>query len=51
MILSHMPMEARIAGKMPDEGIFTKEGGGSQLYQDRVQTQEEIAEMIEKTFG
>ena len=44
-------MEAKLEGRLPSEGSYSKDGGGSQLYADRVQTQEEIAELCETCFG
>jgi len=33
------------------EGGFTKQGGGSLYYMDRIKTQESISNMIEEVFG
>lgn len=35
----------------PAEGTFTQTGGGFDQFEDRIKTQEEIAEMVEACFG
>lgn len=36
LILSHIPMTNSVAGKVAEEGAFTQEGGGSQVFLDRI---------------
>jgi len=38
LILSHIPIVNTITQKTTGEGAFTKEGGGNQVFLDRVQT-------------
>jgi hypothetical protein len=51
LILSHIPITNTVAGKIAEEGAFTQEGGGSQVFLDRMQTQDEIFNLIEEVFG
>ena len=38
LILSHVPITNTVTGRLAEEGAFTKEGGGSQVFLDRMQT-------------
>jgi len=38
LILSHIPIVNSVEGKLNAEGAFTREGGGMQVFLDRVQT-------------
>lgn len=38
LILSHIPIVNQYKGQEKNEGTFTQEGGGNQVYMDRVQT-------------
>lgn len=38
LILSHIPIEKTILGSVIGEGKFTSEGGGKDLFLDRIQT-------------
>lgn len=51
LILSHIPINNVVQGSQRQEGTFTQEGGGSQVFLDRVQTQEEIFNLLEEVFG
>jgi hypothetical protein len=51
LILSHIPITNTVAGKVAEEGAFTQEGGGSQVFLDRIQTQDEIFQLMEEVFG
>lgn len=51
LILSHIPIVNSVEGKLNAEGAFTREGGGMQVFLDRVQTQEEISMLIQTVFG
>jgi len=51
LILSHIPIVNTVEGKLNAEGAFTRDGGGMQVYLDRVQTQEEISLLIREVFG
>jgi hypothetical protein len=51
LILSHIPITNTVAGKVAEEGAFTQEGGGSQVFLDRIQTQDEIYQLMEEVFG
>jgi hypothetical protein len=42
LILSHIPITNTLVGSVAQEGSFTQEGGGSSIFLDRIQTQEEI---------
>ncbi len=50
LILSHIPIVNTIKTKTSQEGTFTQEGGGNQVFMDRVQTQEEISLLIANVF-
>lgn len=51
LILSHIPIENTVKKKTVDEGLFTRAGGGNQVFVDRLQTQEEISLLISSVFG
>jgi len=51
LILSHIPVDNAITGVSVSEGSFTTEGGGHQIFLDRIQTQEEIENLISEIFG
>lgn len=51
MILSHIPVNNSVVGNVAAEGTFTQEGGGSQVFVDRMETQEEIYTLLEEVFG
>lgn len=51
VVLSHVPISNQIDGTQRAEGQFTAEGGGNQVFLDRLQTQEQIINMIETVFG
>ena len=36
MILSHVPITNTVTGHVAEEGAFTQEGGGSQVFLDRI---------------
>lgn len=38
LILSHIPICNTVTGKVVSEGAFTQDGGGNQVFLDRVQT-------------
>ena len=38
IVLSHVPIERTVEGRVAAEGSFTKEGGGGQVYLDRLKT-------------
>jgi hypothetical protein len=40
-----------VSGSVAEEGSFTQEGGGSQVFVDRMETQEEIFKLISTVFG
>lgn len=44
-------MDNQMSGHMEKEGIYTSEGGGCQVFNDRAQTQDEIYELVSKVFG
>ena len=46
IVLSHVPIERSVEGNMAAEGTFTMEGGGGQVYLDRLKTQEEIQDFL-----
>jgi hypothetical protein len=39
-----------LEGSIPKEGLFTMEGGGSNVFLDRIKTQEEIAKLLDAAF-
>lgn len=47
VILSHVPINNTVDGSQRAEGQFTAEGGGNQVFLDRLQTQEQIMAMID----
>lgn len=51
VVLSHVPISNQVEGFQRAEGQFTAEGGGNQVFLDRLQTQEQIMTMIETVFG
>lgn len=51
LILSHIPIVNTIQGSTVSEGSYTREGGGNQVFLDRMQTQEEISLLIQNVFG
>jgi hypothetical protein len=51
LILSYIPTTHTVSGQMAQEGMFTQEGGGNQVFADRLQTQEEIHGLLEAVFG
>lgn len=51
LILSHIPIEQSLDVKQDGEGKFTSSGGGSQIFLDRIQSQEEIHNLVEEVFG
>lgn len=51
LILSHVPITNTVTGRLAEEGTFTKEGGGSQIFLDRMQTQDEIYQLIQEVFA
>lgn len=51
IILSHIPVNNCVSGSVAEEGSFTQEGGGSQVFVDRMETQEEIFKLISTVFG
>ena len=51
LILSHIPIENNVVGHVAREGVFTQTGGGSQVFLDRLQNQEEIQNLINEVFG
>lgn len=51
LILSHIPIVNTVDRKVQQEGTFTQEGGGTQVFMDRIQTQEEISLLIANVFG
>lgn len=51
LILSHVPITNTVTGRLAEEGAFTKEGGGSQIFLDRMQTQDEIYQLIQEVFA
>jgi len=50
LVLSHIPTNNVIEGAIPKEGLFTQEGGGGQVFVDRMQTQEEIYKLTDEIF-
>jgi len=46
LIISHVPIVNTIQQTVTAEGTFTQEGGGNQVFMDRIQTQEEISLLI-----
>jgi hypothetical protein len=51
LVLSHVPINNTVAGKMSSEGAFTQAGGGSQVFVDRMKNQEEIFHLCDEVFG
>lgn len=51
IILSHIPITNTVDGQVSQEGAFTSEGGGSQVFLDRQQSQEEIANLLGEIFA
>jgi len=51
IILSHIPVNNCVSGAVAQEGFFTQEGGGSQVFVDRMETQEEIHKLVSTVFG
>jgi len=51
LILSHVPIENSVSGHVAKEGIFTQEGGGAQVFLDRLKNQEGIQNLITEVFG
>lgn len=51
MILSHIPICNTVTKQPLQEGKFTRDGGGNQVFIDRIQTQEEISLLIPNVFG
>ena len=46
LILSHIPLNTLNAGLSKKEGAFTAEGGGTSVFTDRAQAQDEIFSLI-----
>ena len=38
LILSHVPTTNQVSGETPKEGIFTRGGGGANVYLDRLRS-------------
>jgi len=36
LVLSHVPIENNVIGHVAKEGVFTQDGGGSQVFLDRL---------------
>jgi hypothetical protein len=51
IILSHIPITNTVDGSVSQEGAFTQEGGGSQVFLDRQQSQEEIVNLLNEVFA
>lgn len=51
LVLSHMPIEQSLDIHQEHEGKFTSAGGGSQVFLDRIQSQEEIHKLVEEVFA
>ena len=50
LILSHVPTTNHVTGETPKDGIFTRTGGGANVYLDRLRSQEEIHAFCDKVF-
>jgi len=50
-LLSSSPIEKLIDKKIRMEGKFTKEGGGNEEYNDRLESQQQLNDMTEFNFG
>lgn len=51
LILTHIPICTSTSGTGVKEGAFTQEGGARNVFMDRVQTQEEIQNLLNTVFG
>ena len=51
LILTHIPICTSQTGTIAKEGTFTQEGGSQNVFLDRVQTQQEIENLIQNVFG
>jgi len=49
--LTHIPIVNTIQGPTINEGVYTREGGGNQIFMDRIQCQEEIQLLLKNVFG